>query len=248
MMRHGSCQAFVVVAFVSVASFARAERPLEIFDKTKRVLESPKKNIDSKNPNVAARVESEKARGLSAELETVEVTPSLSVQEFIERRSAIRSEKLSRAAFSGERTFGIGFMGAGAFGVFGTQFDFAAGDAMSIGFGIGTGMAYSSWGAHARVYLAEGRVTSFFEGGYAQWHLGKVPSNLSASGNYLMDRFFSRDGVIGANQTAHLLYPSLGLLFQHASGLAALAQIQYLIHVRDFSGGLFAGGGLFYYF
>lgn len=169
---------------------------------------------------------------------------------YMERnRSAIRSDKLSSVAFSGERVFGIGFVGGAQYGVFGAEIDFKVDESWSAGFGWGTGMSYSTWGLHARRYLHRGTFSTFMKFGYANWHLGQVPRDgENVSPQFLVKRFLGVDGNLVLNKTAHLVYPSIGIDYQHESGIAFHALLQYLVGVSDFSGALYAGAGFFYYF
>ena len=163
-----------------------------------------------------------------------------------------RQKSRETYGFSGERVFGLGLIGAGAYGVFGVETDFAVNQELSVGFGLGTGMTYSTWGLYSRFFLKQGaRINTFFQVGYANWFLGKAPTGTGQiNPNFLTERFFTRNanGVVLESQRAHLIYPGIGVMYQHASGLAASVQLQYMISIKDFSGGLFGAMGLYYYF
>lgn len=164
----------------------------------------------------------------------------------------LREKKRSRGvpAFDGERVFGIGFRGAGAYGIFGAEFELGIDENLGFGLGIGTGMSYSAWASHLRYYFkSKGRVNTFFQAGYANWFLGKVPDDvLEIRPFYLGERFFETDGAL-AIKRVHIMYPAVGVLFQHESGLAAELLLQYLINLSGgLNGALYGGFGWSYYF
>jgi hypothetical protein len=193
--------------------------------------------------------------------ETIEIqTPATALQEVpvqsveSSRRAELRAERrqsrVGEYAFSGERVFGIGFVGAGPYGIFGTEFDFAVEEQLSVGFGIGTGMTYSTWGLQARKYFQGGRLNTFVQAGYANWYMGRVSNrDFEVRPQYIAERFFDQDSRgYKEGSRVHVAYPGLGVLFQHSSGLAAIVQIQYLLSLSDFSGALSGSAGLYFYF
>jgi hypothetical protein len=164
--------------------------------------------------------------------------------------SDVKSIVTGRESFDGERLFGIGFVGGGPYGVFGSEFDFAANEQWSAGFGIGTGMSYSTWGLYGRYFMKEGRWSPFIQTGYAQWTLSRAPrGGEGVIPNHLAQRFFAdKDGFVRNPKTIHLVYPGVGVLYQHRSGIAAQFSVQYFIRANDFSGGLWGSTGLYFYF
>jgi hypothetical protein len=165
-------------------------------------------------------------------------------------REERRQQRLGAYGFDGRRIFGVGFVGAGSYGIFGAEADFSFGNSWSGGFGLGTGMAYSSWGFHARHYFQTGNLTPYFQAGYANWTLNRNPYRESeVYPIYLGERFLqNKDGSFKVKEHVHLLYPALGVLFQSESGLAFTMQIQYLISALDFNGALAGAFGLHFYF
>jgi len=254
------------LSWESRASSSYADRTQQIFDRNNRVLESPPKSLRSRDDEMDRRVQKEKRRWLASETaepksdsETLEIsTPPLEevpvraadTARRAELRAQRRESRVGDYAFSGERVFGIGFVGAGAYGIFGTEFDFAVEENLSVGFGIGTGMTYSTWGLQARKSFQGGRLNTFVQVGYANWYMGRVSErDFEVRPQYIADRFFEKKAsrfVEGSR--VHLAYPGLGVLFQHSSGLAAIVQIQYLLSLSDFAGALSGSAGLYFYF
>ena len=265
----------ILVLVGSVAGLAEAanlnQRAAEVFDKRNRVMEPPPKalkaNAESKDLRLKSEVERVE-RGLQTAAETQpevqNVTPLNEIQENERRYDPQKSSRANLAAkfksrdslrrgkgFSGDRIFGLGFVGAGAYGIFATEIDFGINDDFAIGGGVGTGMSYSTWGLHGRFYLRQGEeINTFLQFGYANWFLGRAPSNeQELAPSYLAQRFFlDRYGRLSGNQRIHLIYPAIGVLYQHESGLAMTGQLQYLINMRDFFGGIAGSLGFHYYF
>jgi hypothetical protein len=247
----------LLLAFTSMQAQALSNETAKIFSKKNRKLAAPPKSLraDKENPAVRFNEGAERSPASEAAVDSqpVQAMPEFKdpdLQSYWDSRSERREDRLTKFAFSGQRTFGLGFVGAGAYGVFGMEFDFTAGQDWSFGFGLGTGMTYSTWALHGRYFLKQGRLSSFLEAGYANWYMGKVPTSASTdSSNYLLKRFVYDGGrAPSAASRANIIYPGLGLLYQNTSGLAAMAQLQYMISARDFSGGLFAASGIYYYF
>jgi len=165
-------------------------------------------------------------------------------------REERRQEKMGTYGFDGRRVFGVGFVGAGSYGIFGAEADFSFGNDWSGGIGIGTGMAYATWGFHARHYFQSGNLTPYFQAGYANWTLHRDPYRESeVYPVYLGEQFLQKkDGSFKVRESVHLIYPALGVLFQSQSGLAFTMQLQYLISALDFKGALAGGFGLHLYF
>ena len=150
-----------------------------------------------------------------------------------------------------DRVFGLGFVGAGAYGVFGGEVEFDFGQRWAGGFGLGTGIDYSSWGLYSRYYLREERIRTFLQMGYANWYMGKVPPRgQEVAPSFITNRFFEKtaSGGFKADNRAHIVYPGIGVFFQQSDGLAAMVQLQYFISATDFSGALFGSLGVYYYF
>ncbi len=138
------------------------------------------------------------------------------------------------------------------FSLFGINLDVSVlyNSKLTAGFGLGTGMSYSTWGVHGRYFLQKSRWSTLVEMGYAQWHLGRVPRDGSAViPNHLYRIFFEGSGRgILKPKTAHIVYPGIGVLYQHRSGLAALFELQYFVSATNFSGALFGTTGVYFYF
>ena len=266
------CSAWFVVSacVVSPSVLAVPNDVARIFDKSQRQLSTPPSSLRS-NDNSESRyfsgmkrverrvAEAPQEAEAAAPGEDLEVTttpvhapPASRVVILREGggREARRQERLGTYAFSGRRVFGVGFVGAGPYGIFGAEADFSFGNDWSGGIGIGTGMAYSSWGFHARHYFQKGNLTPYFQAGYANWTLNRNPYRESeVYPVYLGERFLqNKDGSFKVQEHVHLIYPALGVLFQSESGLAFTMQIQYLISALDFNGALAGGFGLHFYF
>jgi hypothetical protein len=167
-----------------------------------------------------------------------------------EPRQDRRSERVRDYAFNGKRTVGVGFLGAGSYGIFGAETDLNFGNGWSGGLGIGTGIAYSSWGFYGRYYFQEEMLSPFFQFGYAQWYMSRDPVREEAVYPvYLGEQFFQdKNGSFKVGSRVNFVYPAIGVLFQADSGLAATLQLQYLISAFSFRGALAGSFGIHFYF
>ena len=244
------------------SSLSFANKTAEIFDKNNRVLEDPPKTLRANEEARDYRIQAEAARLEKRKPASSSDNPAMIITKdldevpvqvpYTERPLRSGRPMYSNHGFNGERIFGIGLIGAGAYGVFGAEIEFAALDSWSVGMGLGTGMSYSTWGLFGRYFLKEGeKLSTFIQGGFTQWTLGKASASARpVSPKFLAERFFTQrndQGVIAA-QRANLIYPSVGVLFQQSTGIAATIQLQYLISLKDFSGGMFGALGMHYYF
>lgn len=268
---------FCILAMLGSVSSIQAlpEDVSRIFDKNKRQLSSPPSSLRSDETSADSRYFSgvnrlerrvgsttaseQDAPPVEEDLEVsapVQAPPSPQSKVVIVRegqggpRKERRAERMSTYGFDGRRIFGVGFVGAGSYGIFGAEADFSFGNDWSGGIGIGTGMAYSSWGFHARHYFQKGNLTPYVQFGYANWTLHRDPYRESeVYPVYLGEQFLqNKDGSFKVRKSVHLLYPALGILFQSESGLAFTMQLQYLISALDFKGALAGGFGLHFYF
>lgn len=254
------------LAVLSAAdAFALSTQVSDIFRKDRRELEPPPRSLRATAENSAVRYSNGNARLARKTDEEDENVGSASASLFGNddedapeakpRRQSYRARSTSMArrhqGFVGDRYFGLGFVGAGAYGVFGGEVEFGVVPPdWTFGFGVGTGMSFSTWGLHARYFLEQARWSPLVELGYAQWSLGRVPADgLSVSPTHLSHLLFEdRKGEITRSRTAHLIYPGIGVLYQHKSGLAALFELQYMISARNFLGALYGTFGFFFYF
>jgi hypothetical protein len=260
--------------FLPISTLAQ-DRTSEIFNRGKRVLSPPSRNLKSNSANMDYRLQSETQRinrrpdasdpTQEGDLLTQGVQPMSPVpsspatatsdasQTKYKANSSRRDRFSSRTTVrdpTGLRIFAIGFVGAGAYGIFGTEAEFSIDEKISLGLGLGTGMTYATWGLHGKyVFNSSGRINTFFQAGYAHWYFGKVPSTRgTVKPNYLAERFFSENGNLVAGRSVDLIYPGIGVQVLGQGGLAFSTQLQYLISLRDFSGGLFGSLALHYYF
>jgi len=268
----------VFAALFPSLTHAVPEDVARIFDKSQRQLESPPAMLRSNESSSDSRYFSGVQRlnrrvgAVEEAPESTEATSDLEVSAPVQApassrpapapesrvvivregsgREERRQQRLGNYAFDGRRVFGVGFVGAGSYGIFGAEADFSFGNSWSGGIGIGTGMAYSSWGFHARHYFQSGNLTPYLQAGYANWTLQRDPHRESeVYPVYLGERFLqNEDGSFKVRKSVHLVYPALGILFQSQSGLAFTMQLQYLISALDFNGALAGGFGLHFYF
>lgn len=257
------------VAAVSVSASAVSPRTAEIFRKERRELTPPPRKLRANSENAdlryasgAERVSRKLAADEEGQHDTRSASASLENDDEDEREDTggapfRRYKPHARSLFprrsqgySGDRTFGLGFLGAGAYGVFGAEVDFGVTRDWSAGFGVGTGMSYSTWGAHGRYYFQNARWSPLVEVGYAQWHLGRAPVDGSpVLPSHLAKILFANgNGRLRESSTAHVVYPGMGVLYQHKSGLAAIAELQYFISATNFTGALFGTMGAYFYF
>lgn len=263
--------ATLVALGMPLVSHALSQKTAEIFQKSRRELGPPPKGLKATEENSSLRYKTA-AQRLDKKTESdsgddafasATLTPSDDFDE--EDRPAAasspRPRRMSRSrglslarrteGFDGHRFFGLGFLGAGAYGVFGAEVDFGINRDWTAGFGLGTGMSYNTWGIHGRYFLQKARWSPLVEFGYAQWNLSRVP--IDGSGvipGHLSKIFFENKDGLGGYQpkVAHIIYPGVGVLYQHRSGLAALFELQYFISATNFSGGLFGTMGAYFYF
>lgn len=258
----------------SQTAFAVSVRTAEIFNKGNRELAPPPRSLkaNSEDARLRMRTGSERLARKIARSDSEEGSASASLvpvedpDDSVESgsasasspsayrpartRSMAKAERRSRG-YNGDRFFGLGFVGAGAYGVFGAEADFGIGDNWTAGFGLGTGMAYSTWAVHGRYYFQQARWSPLVEVGYAQWDLSKIPRDGAGSimPHHLAQRFFGVNGdQVEGPSTAHIIYPGLGVMYQNRTGLAALFEIQYFVNASDFSGALMGTMGVFFYF
>lgn len=255
---------------MSQSAFALTAAVQEIFDKNNRRLAPPPKslradraNMDYRYSNGAERADELKRKngygGAVAEAPNDEdyeklntpVRAPLSPDSYSESSTSTRRHNRKIvSSFSGERIFGLGFVGGGAYGVFGLESDFTVAPQWSAGVGVGTGMAYTTWSAYGRYYFKESAWNPFFQIGYANWHLQKSSkTGDKISPEFLAGRFFEdKNGNVAEGQRLHLLYPAVGVLYQSPTGFAVSTQLQYFISVNGFTGGLYGDLGFHFYF
>lgn len=239
---------------MSAQAASLSPEAVRILSRKNRRLEAPPRDLRASEANVDLRYASGQRR-LAAndapagnlELETIPVTNPRDYMRSGSSSAALSFDYESRRASKLDRVFGLGFVSAGAYGVFGAELDFSLLESWTFGFGIGTGMDYSSWGLHSRYLFRKAALTPFVELGYANWNLQKVSQrNNEVMPAHLAKRFFG--SVDSDGGTAHIFYPGIGLNYMLDSGLSLAAQAQYMIHLKDFSGGLTASAGIYYYF
>jgi hypothetical protein len=247
--------------FLWMGEIVVSQTASEILNKKNRVFEPPPKSLKANSEDKEFRIKTE-AKRVEEGLKSFPVGDPETNSESQEGATTSTSTKTLRSklknrdairrgyGFSGERVFGLGFVGAGAYGIFAGEIDVAVNDDLSLGAGLGTGMSYSSWGLYARFYMKQSTLSSFFQAGYANWYMGKAPESAEdLAPYYLTKRFFvSETGRLPQSLRIHLLYPAMGVLYQHESGLAITGQLQYLINIQDFFGGLAGSLGFHYYF
>ncbi|MBS1985473.1 MAG: hypothetical protein JST16_15010 [Bdellovibrionales bacterium] len=244
---------------------AVSSQTAQIFNKENRELEPPPKTLRANSEEASLRFREGSSRiarkvakndeseaSASLEPSTIEIPETRTVTApydgaYTRPRSTARRKS---NGYSGDRFFGLGFMAAGAYGIFGAEVDFTLAPDWSAGFGLGTGMSYNTWAAHARHFFMRGRWSPMLEAGYAQWSVGKIPANKEGvMPGYLSQRFFENaDGQIPTARSAYLLYPGIGVLYQHESGLAGIMELQYFVNASDFSGALYGTFGMYYFF
>jgi hypothetical protein len=66
----------------------------------------------------------------------------------------------------------------------------------------------------------------------------------------MSERFLeNKNGLLYPGTRAHLLYPGLGILYKHKSGIGFIAQVQYFINASGgFTGALGASSGIYMFF
>lgn len=241
---------YLLLPYIFAASVAHAlpQDVSSVFDKNKRRLDAPPSELRSNDVGGESRYIS--ADESLDEVMKVDQHTDKKVIRVNPVRSEQRQAQLQRYGFSGRRVFGVGFVGAGAYGIFGGEVDFGFGNEWSGGFGIGTGMAYATWGVHARKYFQEGSLTPYFQAGYANWIMNRNPVREDEIYPlYLGEQFLmNSDGSWKVKERIHLIYPAIGVLFQSSSGISFNLHLQYLISALDFTGALAGSFGMHFYF
>lgn len=261
MQNRNSIIVTVLGLFLIPQAMALSPEAANILSKKNRRLQAPPRALRASEANVDLRYASGRSRLASSnssssygsELESVPVTSPNDYINTPPGGSASMSFDYGNGSNSKlDRVFGLGFVSAGAYGVFGAELDFSLLDEWTFGFGVGTGMNYSSWGLHSRYLLRKSAAfTPFVELGYANWRLDKISSRRGeVLPAHLAERFFSKNksGRLDQGDTAHIVYPGFGVSYMLASGLSLVGQAQYMIHLGDFSGGLTGSAGVYYYF
>lgn len=247
----------------------------KVFDRNKRKLDSPPSSLRSNDTNADTRysvaedsfedamqvntsadgaqqtdLDSQPIQDLSGADESYQLPSKRKVVVNPELRSQERAAKLEEYAFSGKRIFGVGFVGAGAYGIFGAEIDFGFDDEWTGGLGIGTGMSYATWGLHARRFFQQGSLTPYFQVGYANWVMNSAPrGEKDVFPLYLGEQFLiDSDGNYKVKEHIHLVYPAIGVMFQSSSGLAFQLHLQYLLSALSFTGALAGSFGFYFYF
>lgn len=270
---------FAGAAFMFGSSFSVSALPndvSQVFDRNKRKLDTPPSSLRSDDVNAETRysvaedsledamqvntdaegatqtdLDSQPIQDLSGgEDDTYVYPPKRKVVVNSELRSQERAAKLEEYAFSGKRIFGVGFIGAGAYGIFGAEIDFGFNDEWTGGLGIGTGMTYATWGLHARRFFQQGSLTPYFQVGYANWVMNSAPrEEKDVFPLYLGEQFLlDNDGNYKVGEHVHLVYPAIGVIFQSSSGLAFQLHLQYLLSALNFTGALAGSFGFYFYF
>lgn len=262
-----------IASLASISARASVSNEVQsIFDKNKRRLAPPPRSLRADKAQMDYRYSTGAERAEQLYLKEgnyAEATTALPTEADFENnvRSSPVTSPFSRDAYSaaevphrrkrkissgfdGERVFGLGFVGAGAYGIFGLEADFTVAPQWSAGLGLGTGMAYTTWGAYARYYFKESTWNPFFQVGYANWSLQRTSkTGEKLSPEFLADRFFQdQNGNLQVGQRLHLVYPALGVLYQNPSGFAVSTQLQYFVSVNGFTGGLYGDVGFHFYF
>ena len=243
--------AIVSVSIAPESALALPNDVSKVFDKNKRQLDSPPSGLRSDSVGADQRyAEAEDSIEEVMQVDTQTDQKTVVVNETSTSRKQLRQGSLQQYAFSGKRIFGVGFVGAGAYGIFGGEVDFGFGNDWSGGFGIGTGMAYATWGLHARKYFHEGNLTPYFQAGYASWIMNRDPYREDEIYPlYLGEQFLQNsDGSWKVRERVHLIYPAIGVLFQSSSGISFNMHLQYLISALNFTGALAASFGMHFYF
>ncbi len=238
----------VSIFLLSSSGWALPRDVSKIFDRNKRRLDAPPSELRSDEVGGEGRYQT--AEDSLDEVMKVEPNASQKEIRINSGRNEQRQEQLDRYAFSGKRIFGVGFVGAGAYGIFGGEVDFGFGNEWSGGLGIGTGMAYATWGVHARRYFQQGNLTPYFQVGYANWIMNRDPYREDEIYPlYLGEQFLQNsDGSWKVRKRIHLIYPAIGVLFQSSSGISFNMHLQYLISALDFKGALAGSFGMHFYF
>jgi len=242
--------------FLGAHSNAIAPEAQRILNRQNRRIDSPPQGLKANNAALdyryAAGVERTQSavNESSAPIETVPVQSVYDGQTIPQSKMAPRDER-GLGQYLGDRNLGIGFISAGAYGVFGTEVDLAIDRHWSAGLGIGTGMTYRTWGFHSRYLFRPSSLTGFVEAGYTNWYLHKASiTGEAVYPQHMAQRFLSdSSGKYVSGARAHLVYPGFGILYKHRSGMGAIAQIQYFINTSGgLQGALGGSAGLYLYF
>ncbi len=255
---------------VPIISNALSDQVMRIFSKDRRLIAAPPRTLLADRRPSGAKQKKYKDLEVStkpedeSDVEKIEEQPvSEPYSKKAHRKKKVESEdqaertqnegneeKASTGGRHHQRTFGVGLVGGGAYGVFGGEVDFRIADQWSGGFGVGTGMSYSTWGIQSRYFFSEGAFSPFTQMGYASWYLERIShTGEKVKPEYLANRFFGdKNGKLTEDSRLHLIYGGIGVLYQAASGVAASLQLQYFIHLQGFEGGLYGAFGMYYYF
>lgn len=162
-----------------------------------------------------------------------------------------RRGEYRRDEFASDQVFGIGLVAAGVYGLFGVELDFKIKENASVGFGLGTGMSYDTWGLYYRHRLYRGqKIDTFFQAGFATWQASRASSRgRTPKPSYLAKKFLTDDdGNFESGEQAYIVYPAFGAIYQFDSGPAIFAAVQYLMRADEFRAALYGMLGTTFYF
>lgn len=145
------------------------------------------------------------------------------------------------------RRFGVGASAGGPLAVMGVEADVNFDENLSIGLGLGTGIAYTTFMAKARYFLLGEWVSPYMGLAVARWWTDGTQST-SVGPGLLTDKFLPPGYDLRQGFSLFLLAPSVGVQFMHPMGFAVSVELQYLVKLLDFANGAYGGLSAHWYF
>jgi len=178
-------------------------------------------------------------------------SPVSSGEPVSNQRVVVEQKKKFLDPIDKKHIFGVGFMLMGPYGIGGLELDFRMGTRSTLGLGVGTGHLYHTWHLYGRHFMfSNGPIQSFVQLGYTNWRSrDKLIGNTNSFPEFLTKEFLT-DGNrnFTGKENGHMIYPAIGVNYEHHLGINIYGIIQYLIRVDELRARPNVGLGVMYYF
>lgn len=145
------------------------------------------------------------------------------------------------------KRFGIGVSAGGPLSVLGVEFDVNVKENLSLSFGFGTGLDYSSFMVKGRYFLLGEWVSPYLGLSFARWWTqGTTASNVSPS--VLSSQFLPAGYDFTQGFSVFFFAPAIGVQFMHPMGFAVSIELQHFFKLIDLANGTYAGISAHWYF
>ncbi len=142
------------------------------------------------------------------------------------------------------RRVGIGVSAAGPLAILGVDIDVNLAENFSLGIGLGTGFDYTSMMLKSRLFLLGERASPYLGLGLARWW-GQNAQGISVGPSLLTHDFVA--GKTGPF-SIFMIYPTFGVQLMTPTGFEFYGELEYLVTLFNFAGGLYGALGFHWYF